>query len=100
MVELYRYSHFNPEGRKKVAVGFQHHKTYSALRKSAESGCASCAQFYEASNADPKYPNKPGIGEDDTVTLYIISGDGYFRRLVTGTDNQKIVITGLKVSCI
>lgn len=98
MVELYKYSHFTQEGRKKLAIGFPHHKTYAALRESATSGCGSCALFFEASNADPKYPNKPGIGEDDAVTLFILSGEGYFRRLVTGMGRERVVVTGLKVS--
>lgn len=98
MVELYKYSHFTQEGRRKLAIGFPHHKTYAALRESAASGCDSCALFFEASNADPKYPKKPGIGEEDAVTLFILSGEGYFRRLVAGVGRERVLVTGLKVS--
>lgn len=98
MVDLYRYSHFDPEARKKVAVGFPHHKTYAALRKSVADGCGSCAQLFAETNADPKYPNKPGIGEEDAVMLYIISGDGNWRKLIIGTRRDEVVVTGLEVS--
>lgn len=99
MVDLYKYTHFTTEGRKKIAIGFPHHKTYAALRESATSGgCGACALFYEASNADPRYPNKPGIGEDDAVSLFILSGDGSFRRLVADGGRERVVVTGLKVS--
>lgn len=98
MVDLYKYHHFHPEGRRKPSIGLPHHKTYAALRESATSGCGSCALFFESSNADPKYPRKRGIGEEDAVTLHIVSGDGYFRKFVTGGNNQKVVVTGLKVS--
>lgn len=99
MVELYKYSHFTTEGRQRLAIGFPHHKTYAALRESATTGgCGACALFFEASNADPKYPNKPGIGEEDAVTLFVLSGEGYFRRLAAGGGRERVVVTGLKVS--
>lgn len=101
LIELYRYSHFDREGRRNVPVGFLHHKTYAALRESATTGgCGSCKLFYAESNADPKYPNKRGIGEDDEVTLYIVSGDQGYRRFVAGTGREEVLITGLRVSSI
>lgn len=99
LIDLYRYSHFNTEGRRNVPVGFPHHKTYAALRESAtEGGCGSCKLFFAESNADPKYPNKPGIGEEDAVTLYIQSGDRGYRRFVADMERGQVVITGLQVS--
>lgn len=99
MVELYKHSHFTTEGRQQLAIGFPHHQTYAALRESATTGgCGACALFYEASNADHRYPNKPGIGEEDAVRLFVLSGDGYFRRFDTGGGRETVVVTGLKVS--
>jgi hypothetical protein len=65
----YKFS-ISPAGRSSLPLTFPHHKTYTALRESAKN-CRSCAIFYEASNADPKYPNKPGINENGPVTLHL-----------------------------
>lgn len=57
-----------------------HHETYAALRESAKT-CPSCAIFYEPTNADPKYPNKTGIGEDDPVTIRLNRDYNYNSRV-------------------
>lgn len=98
LVDLYKYSHFEKEGRKNVPVGFPHHKTYAALRESATAGgCGSCKLFFAESNADPKYPNKRGIGEEDVVMLYIESGNKWYRKFVSGIGKSQVFIAGLKV---
>ena len=67
-------------GRSTLGRDFPHHDTYAVLRLSAKD-CPSCALFYEPSNADPEYPNKPGIGEDDPVTLRLTKDYNYNRRV-------------------
>ncbi|KAH7344239.1 heterokaryon incompatibility protein-domain-containing protein [Pyrenochaeta sp. MPI-SDFR-AT-0127] len=66
ILENFKWS--QTSGRSALRRDFPHHDTYAALRLSARD-CPSCALFYEPTNADPKYPNKTGIGEDDPVTL-------------------------------
>jgi hypothetical protein len=78
ILENYKWS--QTTGRSTLGRTFPHHETYAALRASA-ADCASCAIFYEPTNADPKYPNKPGIGEDDPVTLRLNRDYNYNSRV-------------------
>lgn len=77
-------------GRSTLGRDFPHHDTYAALRTSAET-CPSCTLFYEPTNADPKYPNKPGIGEDDPVTLCLNKDYNY---------NTKVELIGALQFCV
>ncbi|KAH8602503.1 heterokaryon incompatibility protein-domain-containing protein [Bisporella sp. PMI_857] len=97
LTQLYSYHNFHPEGRKKINVGYPHHRTYADLAAFAIT-CPACALFFQSSNADPKYPNKPGIQYDDTVTLSIKTGDGWPRRYLPDPSNQqRVMIIGLQV---
>lgn len=78
ILENYKWS--QTTGRSTLGRTFPHHETYAALRASA-ADCASCAIFYEPTNADPKYPNKPGIGEEDPVTLRLNRDYNYNSRV-------------------
>lgn len=78
ILENYKWS--QTTGRSTLSRTFPHHETYSALRASA-ADCASCAIFYEPTNANPKYPNKPGIGEEDPVTLRLNRDSNYNSRV-------------------
>ncbi|KAF2854838.1 HET-domain-containing protein [Plenodomus tracheiphilus IPT5] len=78
ILENYKWS--QTVGRSTLGRTYPHHDTYAALRESARD-CPSCAIFYEPKNADPKYPNKPGIGEDDPVTLRLNQDLNYNSRV-------------------
>lgn len=77
-LENFRWS--QTTGRSTLGRQFPHHETYAALRESAKS-CAACAIFYEPTNADSRYPNKPPIGEDDPVTVRLNRDYNYNSRV-------------------
>jgi hypothetical protein len=95
--ELDRQSHL-PQNCSKVPVGWRHHATYRDLRLSAAT-CPSCALFYQESNADAKYPNKPPINDNHGVYLFALAGDDYPRQyLVADRPASWASLLGLKVA--
>jgi hypothetical protein len=78
IIQNYRFS-ISISGRNQPPIGWLHHKTYSDLRSSA-ANCPCCALFFQESNADPDYPDKPPINESDCVELCAVTGDRWPRR--------------------
>jgi hypothetical protein len=86
-----------PPNPKTLAPGWVHHDSYAALRSSAVN-CPLCALFFEASNADPRYPQKPPIREDDYVKLFAITGEQWPRASPTNRQVRSVIsLSGLHV---
>ena len=78
IIDNYRFS-TSPKGRSQLPIGWIHRATYSDLRSSAAS-CPSCALFFQESNAEVQYPNKPPIKDDDRVRLFALTGDRWPKK--------------------
>ncbi|RDW92543.1 hypothetical protein BP5796_01937 [Coleophoma crateriformis] len=88
--------HYQTVGRSDVPIGYPHHATYRELRDSAKR-CPSCALFYEASNADERFPNKPPIEEDDCVRLSAVTAKQWPRYILEDSPASAAALFGLMV---